>query len=86
MSHNEELVINDVLVSHLVATQFPQWKDLPIRPVDRSGWDNRTFHLGNEMLVRMPSDAEYALQHIYFACMTILSGYWRTGLLQYISS
>ncbi|MFT4060266.1 MAG: aminoglycoside phosphotransferase family protein [Legionella sp.] len=62
MSHNEELVINDVLVSHLVAAQFPQWKNLPIRPVARSGWDNRTFHLGNEMLVRMPSDAEYALQ------------------------
>ncbi|CEG57282.1 aminoglycoside phosphotransferase family protein [Legionella fallonii] len=62
MNHNKPLVINDTLVRHLVATQFPQWKNLPVRPVARSGWDNRTFHLGNEMLVRMPSDAEYALQ------------------------
>lgn len=62
MIHNKKLVINNALVSHLVATQFPQWKELLIQPVARSGWDNRTFHLGNEMLVRMPSDADYALQ------------------------
>ncbi len=50
------------LVRRLVADQFPQWKDLPIRPVALSGWDNRTFHLGDQMLVRMPSAAEYAAQ------------------------
>ena len=26
------------------------------------GWDNRTFHLGDEMTVRLPSAASYALQ------------------------
>ncbi|WP_133138804.1 aminoglycoside phosphotransferase family protein [Legionella genomosp. 1] len=62
MNHNDELLINEALVYHLVATQFPQWKNLPVQPVARSGWDNRTFHLGNEMLVRMPSRAEYAFQ------------------------
>jgi aminoglycoside phosphotransferase (APT) family kinase protein len=46
----------------LIATQFPQWKDLLIRPVKTSGWDNRIFHLGEEMLVRMPSAAEYEAQ------------------------
>lgn len=50
------------LVQSLVATQFPQWRDLPIRPVARGGWDNRTFHFGNDMLARMPSAEEYASQ------------------------
>jgi aminoglycoside phosphotransferase (APT) family kinase protein len=45
-----------------VASQFPQWKDLPIQPVAVGGNDNRTFHLGSEMLVRLPSAAAYALK------------------------
>ncbi|WP_245429831.1 aminoglycoside phosphotransferase family protein [Mesorhizobium sp. WSM3859] len=31
-------------------------------PVAFGGWDNRTFHLGDEMAVRLPSAAPYALQ------------------------
>ena len=54
--------IDETLVRRLVATQFPGWKELPIRPVALSGWDNRTFHLGDQMLVRMPSREEYAAQ------------------------
>ncbi|HSX38316.1 MAG TPA: aminoglycoside phosphotransferase family protein [Chlamydiales bacterium] len=54
--------IDDNLVRRLIASQFPQWKDLSVSPVARSGWDNRTFHLGEEMLVRMPSAARYANQ------------------------
>lgn len=50
------------LVSRLVATQFPQWEDLAIKPVAAGGWDNRTFHLGDDMTVRLPSAAPYALQ------------------------
>ena len=57
-----EILIYDTLVRRLVDAQFPQWRDLPIRPVARGGWDNMTFHLGEEMLVRMPSAADYALQ------------------------
>lgn len=59
---NGQPIIDSALASHLVATQFPQWKDLPIKPVAVSGWDNRTFHLGDHLLVRMPSAADYALQ------------------------
>lgn len=55
-------IIDDTLVRHLIATQFPQWKDLPIKPIALSGWDNRTFHLGEDMLVRLPSRKEYASQ------------------------
>jgi aminoglycoside phosphotransferase (APT) family kinase protein len=54
--------IDDALVSRLIAAQFPQWSELPIRPVSPSGWDNRTFRLGDRMVVRLPSDEEYAAQ------------------------
>ncbi|MFI6264863.1 aminoglycoside phosphotransferase family protein [Micromonospora sp. NPDC051006] len=50
------------LVRRLVAAQFPRWADLPVRPVEEGGWDNRTFHLGDAMTVRLPSDEGYALQ------------------------
>ncbi len=54
--------INVSLVARLVAAQFPQWADLPIRPVAFSGWDNRTFRLGEDMSVRLPSAERYILQ------------------------
>lgn len=47
-------------VRRLVDEQFPRWAGLPVRPVADSGWDNRTFHLGDTMSVRLPSAAEYA--------------------------
>ncbi|OGO93716.1 MAG: hypothetical protein A3F41_00905 [Coxiella sp. RIFCSPHIGHO2_12_FULL_44_14] len=46
----------------MITDPFPQWKDLPVSAVSTSGWDNRTFHLGDEMLVRLPSAPEYAEQ------------------------
>ncbi len=57
-----ELTIDLHLAHRLLASQFPQWKDLPIRPILPGGWDNRTFRLGEEMLIRMPSAACYAGQ------------------------
>ncbi|ESW81215.1 aminoglycoside phosphotransferase [Mesorhizobium sp. LSJC285A00] len=54
--------IHTDLVRRLIAAQFPQWRHLPVRPVAFGGWDNRTFHLGNDMTVRLPSAAPYALQ------------------------
>jgi aminoglycoside phosphotransferase (APT) family kinase protein len=58
----KKLTIDERLVCRLIATQFPQWQNLPVRGVAVGGWDNRTFHLGEDMLVRMPSAAEYAAQ------------------------
>lgn len=54
--------IDAALAGRLVAAQFPQWADLPIRPVAKGGWDNRTFHLGDRMILRLPSHARYAAQ------------------------
>lgn len=62
MPNTDNIKIDVPLVQQLINTQYPEWAALTIKPVEFSGWDNRTFHLGNEMLVRMPSDAEYALQ------------------------
>lgn len=47
-------------VRQLVGSQFPEWADLPIQPVAEGGWDNWTFHLGSDMVLRIPSAAEYA--------------------------
>lgn len=57
-----EITINEALAQYLIDKQFPEWSHLPIEPVKTSGWDNRTFHLGTEMLIRMPSAAGYAGQ------------------------
>jgi len=54
--------IDVALVKRLITTQFPPWADQPIRPVASDGWDNRTFHLGDDMSVRLPSAAGYEPQ------------------------
>ena len=54
--------INVSLAGQLVAAQFPQWADLPIEPVDLSGNDNKTYRLGEDMSVRLPSAEAYAPQ------------------------
>lgn len=48
------------LVTQLISEQFPQWSHLPIKSVEIDGHDNRTFRLGDEMSVRMPSAEPYA--------------------------
>lgn len=52
--------ITTELVRRLIHSQFPQWKDLTIQPVEKSGHDNRTYRLGNDMTVRLPSHERYA--------------------------
>jgi aminoglycoside phosphotransferase (APT) family kinase protein len=48
------------LIAELVASQFPAWTGLLVRPVDRQGHDNRTFRLGEALSVRAPSASRYA--------------------------
>jgi len=50
------------VVACLVRSQFPQWSELEIRPVELDGWDNTTFRLGEDMSVRLPSDKMYVAQ------------------------
>jgi aminoglycoside phosphotransferase (APT) family kinase protein len=57
---DRRLVDADV-ARRLIAAQFPRWAGLPVRPTAVSGWDNQTFRLGDELSVRLPTAAEYAL-------------------------
>ena len=63
------------LVESLIDTQFPEHSKLPINEVKPNGWDNRTFRLGREMSVRLPSAERYAakvfLEHKYLPYLAI---------------
>ncbi len=59
---SDRLDVSIETVVRLVAEQFPQWADQPVSPVRHRGWDNRSFRLGEAMLVRLPSAAGYVPQ------------------------
>jgi aminoglycoside phosphotransferase (APT) family kinase protein len=54
--------IDAALAKRLVESQFPQWARLPLSPTAPGGWDNRTFRLGEALLVRLPSARRYVAQ------------------------
>jgi len=51
--------IDAALVRRLVAAQFPRWRDLPVEPVEADGHDNRTYRLGPDLAVRLPTADGY---------------------------
>jgi aminoglycoside phosphotransferase (APT) family kinase protein len=55
-------VIDEALARRLIDRQFPEWADLPITKVELDGWDNRTFRLGSELTIRLPTGDWYAKQ------------------------
>ena len=55
MTNESSPRIDATRVQRLVAEQFPPRSDLPVRPVERSGWDNRSFRLGDDPLGRSVS-------------------------------
>jgi aminoglycoside phosphotransferase (APT) family kinase protein len=52
--HADEVDTDASLVARLLAAQFPQWSDLPIKPVPSAGTDNALYRLGDDMVVRLP--------------------------------
>ncbi|MEP5151499.1 aminoglycoside phosphotransferase family protein [Planktotalea sp.] len=52
--------INTSLVRRLIDAQFPEYTHLPIRAVPEQGNDNRTFRLGDQHSIRLPSNSSYA--------------------------
>jgi aminoglycoside phosphotransferase (APT) family kinase protein len=58
----EPPVIDVSAARGLIDRQFPQWSHLPLAAVEFDGWDNRTFRLGSELTVRLPSGDWYAQQ------------------------
>ena len=54
------MIPDEDVARRLVNSQFRHWAELPLRAVHPGGWDNRTFRLGRELLVRLPSADGYA--------------------------
>ena len=63
LHRGSSMIIIDVeLAKSLISEQFPEYKNLEIKPIPKSGWDNRMFVLGDDMLIRMPSVECYQAQ------------------------
>ncbi|MFG3442889.1 aminoglycoside phosphotransferase family protein [Nonomuraea sp. NPDC047897] len=57
--HENEVPIDEVIVSSLLAAQCPQWAGLPLSPAG-AGTDNVMYRLGDDLLVRLPRTADNA--------------------------
>ncbi|MET9905103.1 aminoglycoside phosphotransferase family protein [Streptomyces sp. NPDC006446] len=52
--HADEARIDGSLVRRLLAEQFPQWAELPLKRVESTGTVNALYRLGDDMAVRLP--------------------------------
>jgi aminoglycoside phosphotransferase (APT) family kinase protein len=52
--HADQVDATVGVVAHLVAAQFPRWRDRPVRPVASDGTVNALFRLGDEIVLRFP--------------------------------
>jgi aminoglycoside phosphotransferase (APT) family kinase protein len=52
--HADEIPTDPALVRRLMAGQFPEWADLPIRLVDSYGTDHDIYRLGEHLVARLP--------------------------------
>ncbi|MET7490146.1 aminoglycoside phosphotransferase family protein [Streptomyces sp. NPDC005538] len=63
------MTIDSALVGRLLATQFPQWAQLPLTRLEVAGSDHVIYRLGGTMSVRLPrsdwADGEAAKQHLW---------------------
>ena len=52
--HPGQLDVAPETVRRLVARQFPQWRELPLRAVPTQGTVNALFRLGDDLVARLP--------------------------------
>lgn len=50
------------LACQLIKEQFPEYAHLSVTSVEKQGHDNRTYRLGDDLLIRMPTEEAYALK------------------------
>jgi aminoglycoside phosphotransferase (APT) family kinase protein len=55
--HANEVPSDEYLVRRLLAAQFPEWAELPLRRHSTTGSDHVQYRLGDELVVRMPRKA-----------------------------
>lgn len=53
-----ETPVTDRLVRSLVDDQCPRWRHLPLRAMTTSGTEHLTYRLGDELVVRVPRNAD----------------------------
>ncbi len=56
------LGVDESVVRGLLHSQFPQWADLSLQPIENGGWCNFAFRLGDDKFVRLPRHEDYASQ------------------------
>lgn len=56
--HHDEVLIDAGLVHQLLRSQYPEFVDRPLRPVEEQGTDNVVFRLGLDLSVRLPRKKE----------------------------
>ena len=61
--HTDEVGTDVSLVRRLLASQFPQWADLPIEPFHSGGTSNAIYRLGEDMAARLPLIHSTTKQH-----------------------
>lgn len=52
--HPDQLTVTVATVREVVADQFPQWRNLPVRALSPSGTVNALFRLGDRLTARFP--------------------------------
>ena len=52
--HDDEVDTDADLVRRLLASQHPQWAELPVERVPSAGTDNAIYRLGDDLAVRLP--------------------------------
>lgn len=52
--HDDELDVSVDVVRRLVAEQFPEWADLPVRSVETAATVNAIFRIGDDFAARFP--------------------------------
>jgi aminoglycoside phosphotransferase (APT) family kinase protein len=58
--HAGEVHTDATLVRRLLAVQYPQWADLPIRAVQSMGTVNAIYRIGDHLCARLPRVQEWA--------------------------
>ena len=58
----EQLTVDVSLARELVDGRFPEWAGLPLQAVEPGGFDHRSFRLGDELVVSIPSGLAYVPQ------------------------
>jgi aminoglycoside phosphotransferase (APT) family kinase protein len=58
--HAGQLNVSAAQVRSLVAEQFPQWQELPVRKVTSAGTDNAIFRIGAQFAGRFPLEPKEA--------------------------